>query len=152
DTLTGDGSANALTGGAGNDALNGGAGGDAMAGGLGNDRYVVGNAGDVVTESAGEGTETLSTARASYKRSDDVEIVVFSGVGGFVGTGNALNNTITGGTGNDTLEGGLGNDVLAGGLGIDALSYAGATAGVTVNLGLAGARDTIGAGIDTVSG
>lgn len=42
--------------------------------------------------------------------------------------------------------------MLAGGLGIDTLSYEQASAGVTVSLALAAAQNTIGAGIDTISG
>lgn len=45
-------------------------------------------------------------------------------------------DSINGGAGDDAIEGGAGADTLNGGLGIDTVSYAGAQAGVAVNLGL----------------
>ena len=51
-----------LTGGAGNDTLNGGGGADTLIGGTGNDTYVVDNAGDVVIETADEGTDTVQSS------------------------------------------------------------------------------------------
>ena len=42
--------------------LNGGAGADTMAGSVGNDTYVVDNVGDVVTEAAAAGTDTVQSA------------------------------------------------------------------------------------------
>lgn len=65
--------------------------------------------------------------------------------------GGSGEQTLIGGSGNDLIDGGAGNDVLSGGAGADTVSYASATAGVTVNLGL-GRQDTTGAGIDTISG
>jgi Ca2+-binding RTX toxin-like protein len=50
------------------------------------------------------------------------------------------------------LYSGTGNDLLDGGTGNDTASYAHATAGVTVNLGLLAAQNTLGAGIDTLAG
>src|SRR5687768_820108 len=52
--------------------------------------------------------------------------------------GFAGNDTLFGDLGNDTLEGGAGADSHYGGAGTDFVSFANATAGVGVNLGLAG--------------
>ncbi|WP_116680372.1 M10 family metallopeptidase C-terminal domain-containing protein [Rhizobium leguminosarum] len=113
--------ANTITGGAGNDVLNGGAGADILIGGAGNDTYIVDNAGDLVTEAANEGTDTVRTNLASYTLAGNVENLSFAGTGTFAGTGNNLDNTITGGAAADTLSGGAGNDTLDGGAGADAL-------------------------------
>jgi Ca2+-binding RTX toxin-like protein len=110
-----------LTGGAGNDTLDGGAGSDTMVGGVGNDVYIVDAAGDVVTEAAGEGTDEVRTALASYTLGANVENLTYTGSAAFTGTGNTLANTITGGAGNDSLAGGGGADVLNGGAGNDTL-------------------------------
>ncbi|UVM71077.1 retention module-containing protein [Pseudomonas alvandae] len=64
------------------------------------------------------------------------------------GTGN---NTLHGEAGNDLLYSGSGNDLLDGGTGSDTASYAHASAGVTVNLGLLAAQNTLGAGTDTLA-
>ena len=121
DTLVGDAQNNVLIGGAGNDTLNGGVGADTMSGGLGNDTYIVDNAGDVVTEAAGEGTDTVNTTLGSYTLGANVENLNFTGAGNFAGTGNTLANVIVGGAGNDTLDdGGVGGaDTLNGGAGND---------------------------------
>ena len=58
---------NMLTGNAGNNILDGGAGADTMIGGAGNDTYVVDTAGDVVTESASEGTDTVQAQRSATR-------------------------------------------------------------------------------------
>lgn len=178
DSLTGTSSVNTLTGGDGNDVLNGLAGADTLIGGLGDDTYVVDNALDVVTELFDEGTDTVQSS-ITYTISDqDVENLTLTGTSGLSATGNDSNNiltgnsgantltgglgddtlnggagndTLSGGDGNDTLNGGLGNDNLNGGANSDTASYADATAGVTVNLTLAGAQNTVGAGSDTLT-
>jgi Ca2+-binding RTX toxin-like protein len=107
------------SGGAGNDVLAGGAGGDRLAGGAGNDVYVVNAVGDVVVEAAGQGTDLVDTILAGYTLTANVENLAFIGSGDFAGTGNGLNNLVTGGAGNDTLRGANGNDTLHGGAGTD---------------------------------
>ncbi|WP_085695470.1 retention module-containing protein [Pseudomonas sp. B40(2017)] len=78
--------------------------------------------------------------------------IINAGDGNDVLTAGSGNNELHGGAGNDLLYSGPGNDLLDGGTGIDTASYAHATAGVTVNLGLLGAQNTIGAGTDTLTG
>jgi Ca2+-binding RTX toxin-like protein len=73
----------------------------------------------------------------------NVENVQLTGVAAINGTGNALNNVI---------GGNAANNVLNGGAGIDTVSYAAATAAVTVRLDVATAQATGGAGIDTLLG
>ncbi|UUZ65404.1 calcium-binding protein [Polaromonas sp. P1-6] len=104
---------------AGIDTLIGGTGADTMAGGMGNDTYEVGDAGDVVTEAAGEGSDTI-WAYVNHTLAANVENLVFSGTSGnFTGTGNALDNLMVGGSGNNVLLGGSGADTLIGGRGHD---------------------------------
>lgn len=110
-----------LTGGAGNDVLIGGIGSDLMSGGAGNDTYYVYTTSDTIIEKYNGGVDTVMTTLSSYVTPDYVENITFIGTGSFIGTGNALDNTITGGAGSDRLYGGAGNDTLVGGAGDDVL-------------------------------
>ena len=76
------------------------------------------NAGDVVTENAGEGTDTVQSA-ISYTLGANVENLTLTGTATINGTGNALNNILTGNAGNNVLDGGAGADTLVGGAGND---------------------------------
>ena len=142
----------------GNDTINGGLGADAMLGGLGNDSYVVDDAGDVVTEAAGEGTDNVSSS-ISYTLTDNVENLVLTGAA-LLGTGNALDNAITGNALGNVLTGGLGNDTLTGLGGDDTLDGGAGADAMTGGLGndlyvVDNAGDSVvelgGEGTDTVS-
>ncbi len=129
--------ANELWGNTGNNVLNGLAGADKMYGGKGNDTYAVDNAGDLVVEDSGNGTDTV-LASIDHTLRANVENLTLTG-SAVRGTGNSANNVIggtdsantldgaagddvlTGNGGNDTLIGGLGSDTLKGGLGDDML-------------------------------
>ena len=133
--LTGNSSANILTGNSGANIIDGKFGADTMIGGDGDDFYYVDNAADVVIEMdtgiALGGLDKIKTVLASYTLGTGVEDLAYGGSSAFTGTGNALNNTISGSSGidwlfgmggNDTLRGGQGNDILAGGAGADKLT------------------------------
>ncbi|HEY0130736.1 MAG TPA: calcium-binding protein, partial [Allosphingosinicella sp.] len=121
DTINGLGGDDTLFGNGGSDTLDGGTGADSMSGGTGNDTYVVDDIGDVVNENSAEGTDTVRTTLAAYALTANVEHLRFIGAGDFTGTGNDLNNDITGAGGNDTLSGGDGHDQLYGNGGDDSL-------------------------------
>nr|WP_316653164.1 calcium-binding protein [uncultured Gellertiella sp.] len=121
--LTGNAENNRLYGGDGNDTLDGGAGADHMEGGKGDDIYIVDGPDDVVTENAGEGTDTVRTSLESYTLAKNVENLELLGSFNLQGHGNALNNHILGNSGDNYLYGGLGNDTLTGGAGRDTFVF-----------------------------
>lgn len=124
DTLTGSTAANRLDGGAGNDSLNGASGADTMLGGSGDDLYTVDNTGDVVSEKAAQGTDTVYST-VSFVLSANVENLRLTASGAINGTGNSLSNLIWAGAG---------DNVLNGSSGMDTVSYAYSKAGVTASL------------------
>ena len=109
--------------------LNGVTGADTLIGGAGNDTYLVDGPGDRITESAGEGIDSVQ-AWASHTLAANVENLLLADITAINGTGNALSNaisgndvanTLAGGDGNDTLLGMGANDMLSGGGGSDRL-------------------------------
>lgn len=150
DILNGGAGNDTLDGGHDGDVLDGGAGNDVMIGGRGNDTFIVSEAGDVVTELANEGVDTVKTTLQAYSLGANVENLTFTGSGPFTGIGNNAANLLTGGVGSDSLAGGGGNDTLYGGRGIDVL--AGGDGSDVLNGGRD--RDTLtgGLGADTLTG
>ena len=119
DILLGNGGNDWMAGGNGNDVLHGGAGADTMLGGAGDDIFYVDNPGDVVVEGKNGGIDEVR-ASISITLGANVENLVLNGA--VDGTGNKLDNHITGSDAANTLNGGIGKDVLEGGAGGDTLT------------------------------
>ncbi|MGC4095943.1 MAG: calcium-binding protein [Nitrospira sp.] len=177
DQLVGNGGNDRLNGGVGNDLLNGGDGSDTadfsnmVIGGI---TYIGATAGVTVNlnlagaqNTVGAGTDTLTSIENLIGTNFNDALAgngatnVLTGLSGNdIMAGAAGNDQLSGGDGNDLLNGGVGNDLLDGGAGTDTADYgtftiggqavSGATTGVTVNLNLTGAQNTVGAGTDTL--
>lgn len=102
-----------LSGGTGADTLNGGTGSDSLSGGTGDDTYVT-DGGDTIKEASAGGTDLVQSV-ISYRLGSNLENLTLTGSAAINGTGNALNNVISGNIGNNTLDGGAGADTLQGG-------------------------------------
>ncbi|MBD9359667.1 calcium-binding protein [Methylomonas fluvii] len=128
--------------GAGDDYLDGGLGIDTLIGGLGNDTYVVDNAGDIVTEGAGAGTDTvISSIDYNLNNVANVENLTLIGSTATNVTGNASNNLLKGNNIANSLAGNAGADTLDGLGGADTLT--GGTGNDTYVLGRGYAADTV---------
>jgi Ca2+-binding RTX toxin-like protein len=116
DTLVGTAGDDLLRGTAGDDDIDGLVGADTMVGRLGNDTFHVDNAGDLVKERAGEGTDTV-IASVDYTLGANVENLTLdpTQISPLNGTGNKLDNLIQDNYGSNLLDGGDGNDTLIGG-------------------------------------
>ncbi|WP_139558155.1 ELWxxDGT repeat protein [Methylotetracoccus oryzae] len=130
DSLFGGAGADIVDGGDGNDILGGGNGNDSLYGGLGDDTflYTVGEGADLA--SGGDGTDTL-IANGTLSN-ESLAVRVTGGQVDFLAGGSVT---------------GIEHVVLDMGVGIDSLSYAGTSAGVSVNLGTGAAT-----GFDLISG
>ncbi|MDQ6433016.1 hypothetical protein RB623_02985 [Mesorhizobium sp. LHD-90] len=157
DVLLGNGGNDILEGGFGNDTLDGGAGIDTLSGSFGDDFYVVDNAGDLVTETAGNGSADRVAVRVSYALAAVVAVELLTTTASTATTainlsGNGLSQTITGNAGNNVLkDGGGAGDVMKGLAGNDAyLVYSAAT---TIIEGASqGISDKVAAAVDFTLG
>jgi trimeric autotransporter adhesin len=109
---TGNTRANVLTGNSGVNILTGGA---------GNDTYIVQNDADSVVENLIAGIDLVQSTAANFTLGANVENLTLLGGTDINGTGNALNNILTGNNGVNQLTGNAGNDTLNGGADDDAL-------------------------------
>jgi Ca2+-binding RTX toxin-like protein len=158
DVISGHAGDDKLSGNDGNDVLSGGLGADYLSGGAGSDTASYAQAAAAVKVDLTDPSLNTGEARGdTFNSIENLEGSAFNdtldgnaganiltGLGGIdVLRGAAGNDTLLGGDGDDKLGGGDGNDVLAGGtgadylnggLGADTTSYAGAAAGVIVNL------------------
>jgi Ca2+-binding RTX toxin-like protein len=132
DTLTGSSADNVIEGALGNDSIDGAGGSDTVSYASAASAVVVNLSTLTAQNTGGAGTDTIS----------NTENVL----------GSAYNDTLTGDASANIIEGGLGNDAIDGGGGSnDIVSYAAATAGVTVNLATLTGQNTVNAGTDTIS-
>jgi len=138
--MMGDAGNDTLSGGAGNDLINGGSGTDTMTGGPGNDTYIVSDAGDAVTESLNEGTDTIYSS-ITFTLGANIENLILTGASAINATGNTLANLLRGNSANNVLNGKEGADTLIGGLGND--TYVVDNIGDTVTENLNEGTDTV---------
>ena len=121
--LAGNASGNVIVGNNGDNLINGGGGVDQMSGRGGNDIYYVDNSSDVVTESGGQGTDTVRTSVSwTLTAGADVETLATTddnGVAAINLTGNSSGNMVIGNNGNNVINGGDGDDELIGRGGYD---------------------------------
>ncbi|MDE1151954.1 MAG: type I secretion C-terminal target domain-containing protein [Micavibrio sp.] len=129
---------NTLTGNSGANTLDGGAGADKLIGGAGNDVYIVDDARDVITDSAG--IDTVQTY-ISYALPAGIEVLQLMGSDSLSATGNSTANTLIGNDGDNRLDGGAGNDTMTGGLGDD--TYVISAAGDVIHEDASGGTDTV---------
>ena len=151
DYLNGGNGNDTLLGGSGDDTLNGGFGDDILKGGDGNDLIITSLGNDTVDGGAGDDKIIASNGNDVLDGGDGNDEISAGGGADNI-KGGAGNDSILAATGNDVVDGGVGDDHLDGGDGADRVSYATAAAGVTVDLSITTAQNTVSAGLDALSG
>ncbi|MCW1917999.1 M10 family metallopeptidase C-terminal domain-containing protein [Rhodobacter sp. KR11] len=89
-------------------------------GGTDNDSYYIDNTAAHIVEAAEAGTDTVFSA-ASFRLRQNIENLTLLEGADLNGSGNNLDNVITGNTGENRLKGAVGNDMLYGNSGDDTL-------------------------------
>ncbi|QAU35560.1 nidogen-like domain-containing protein [Janthinobacterium sp. 17J80-10] len=107
----------------GNDMLVGNAGSDTLTGGAGDDSYTTDGI-DTLIENPDEGIDTVFSS-ATYTLEANLENLILTGTAAADGTGNALDNFISGNAGSNVLDGGDG---------IDTVDYSRSTYGISIDL------------------
>ncbi|MDR4307535.1 hypothetical protein IHQ68_13000 [Chelatococcus sambhunathii] len=119
DFLSGGGAADTIRGGAGADSIYGGAGADSMEGGAGDDVFNVDDAGDVVSEANGGGTDLVKSSVSFGLTGGYIENLTLTGDAAINATGNALANVLIGNAAANVLDGGHRADTMNGRSGDD---------------------------------
>lgn len=97
----------------------------------------------------GDGPDTLTgTGAADNMEGRGGDDTLYGRAGNDILVGEGGDDRLYGEDGNDILEGGSGNDLLEGGAGFDLATYILSTAGVSVDMTVTGAQNTMGAGVD----
>jgi uncharacterized repeat protein (TIGR01451 family) len=173
DSIFGENGADVAIPGLGNDSFDGGAGSNTVSYTDIYSRYGVGGVNVALPTSVtgGAGSDTLdggTVENAAGSPQDDTltgdgfnnslygldgNDTMSGGAGNDYMEGNAGNDSLSGGDGNDRMAPGTGDDSIDGGVGTrDAVTYYDITGvGVTVDLGITTAQNTIGAGTDTIT-
>lgn len=140
DTLLGSVDANSIWGRAGDDNIYGYGGNDYLYGEDGADTIVGGPGNDSIYADRSDYYKWFSNVLSGESGND----YIYSWYG---------NDTIDGGTDDDVISDPGGNDIIAGGAGVDELQYYSTQyGGVNVDLRATGPQNTVGAGIDTITG
>lgn len=119
--------------------------------GVGTDRIVIiGNDIEETLTGTTEADEINGNGGDDILRGGAGEDTLNGGAGEDRLEGGTFSDTLLGGTNADILVGGSGNDFLDGGTNFDTALYTGLSTGVTVDLDITTAQNTIGAGTDTL--
>lgn len=149
DTLYGYGGGDVLLGGDGSDSLFGGNGNDALDGGSGDDAIAGDGGTDTATYVNASSAITINLATTTAQNTVGAGLDTITGIENLIGS--VFGDTLTGDGASNSIEGGTGNDTLDGAGGSDTVIYSSASVGVSVNLSVSAAQDTLGAGTDTLS-
>ncbi|MGZ8360988.1 MAG: calcium-binding protein, partial [Allosphingosinicella sp.] len=135
--LTGNEITNSLYGNAGTNVLDGGGGDDTMVGFAGDDTYFIDDAGDVIVENGGEGSDfaytNVSYTLAAGQSVEYLAVIDFGTTTAIDLTGNEFTNTLYGNAGDNVLDGKGGGDTLLGQGGADTFAFTTALGGGNVD-------------------